>query len=143
MKDKENQIEEMAKLDIEESAGFYSAFIDDMRISRNKPIGLSKTIMTFHCPKKYIKEAIGIPKDSVVLSREEYEDYKKYVDNRIEEYYRGQHEAEVYYKNIQIPRERKETAEKFLQLAYDRCLEKSFIKKVEELAKTLGAEIKE
>ena len=38
---------------------------------------------------------------------------------------------------------RKETAEKFLQLAYDRCLEKSFIKKVEELAKQFGVEIKE
>ena len=37
----------------------------------------------------------------------------------------------------------KETAEKFLQLAYDRCLEKSFIKKVEELAKQFGVEIKE
>jgi hypothetical protein len=38
---------------------------------------------------------------------------------------------------------RKETAEKFLQLAYDRCLEKSFIKKVEELAKQYGVEIEE
>lgn len=37
----------------------------------------------------------------------------------------------------------KETADKILQLAYDRCLEKSFIKKVEELAKELGCEIKE
>ena len=53
-----------------------------------------------------------LPEDSVVLSREEYEDYKKHIDNCIEEYHRGQHEAEVYYKNIQIPRERKETAEK-------------------------------
>lgn len=38
---------------------------------------------------------------------------------------------------------RKETAETFLQLAYDRCLEKSFIKKVEELAKQFGVEIRE
>ena len=30
-----------------------------------------------------------LPKNSVVLSREEWEDYKKYVDNCIEEYYRG------------------------------------------------------
>jgi hypothetical protein len=37
----------------------------------------------------------------------------------------------------------KEIAEKFLQLAYDRCLEKSFIKKVEELAKQFGVEIKD
>ena len=55
---------------------------------------------------------LKLPEDSVVLSREEYEDYKKHVDNCVEEYHRGQHEAEVYYKNIQIPRERKETAEK-------------------------------
>ena len=55
---------------------------------------------------------LKLPEDSVVLSREEYEDYKKHIDNCVEEYHRGQHEAEVYYKNIQIPRERKETAEK-------------------------------
>lgn len=50
-----------------------------------------------------------IDKDSVVLSKEEW---RKYVDNENEAYYRGQHETEVYYKNIQIPKERKETAEK-------------------------------
>ena len=55
-----------------------------------------------------------LPENSVVLSREEYEDYKKHVDNCVEEYHRGQHEAEVYYKNIQIPRERKETAKKII-----------------------------
>ena len=62
-----------------------------------------------------------LPEDSVVLSREEYEDYKKHVDNCIEEYYRGQHEAEVYYKNIQISRERKETAEKILNDLVKNC----------------------
>lgn len=43
----------------------------------------------------------------------------------------------------ELKQARKETAEKFLQLAYDRCLEKSFIKKVEELAKQFDVEIKE
>ena len=43
----------------------------------------------------------------------------------------------------ELKQARKETAEKFLQLAYYRCLEKSFIKKVEELAKQFGVEIKE
>ena len=63
-----------------------------------------------------------LPEDSVVLSKEEYEDYKKHVDNCVEEYHRGQHEAEVYYKNIQIPRERKETAEKIYKKIKDSFL---------------------
>ena len=58
---------------------------------------------------------VKLPEDSVVISREQWEDYKKYVDKCNEEYYRGQHEAEVYYKYIQIPKERKETAEKFVK----------------------------
>lgn len=66
-------IEEMAKLEIEESEGFYSAYINDMRISKNKPLGKSKTFMTFKCPKKYILNAIGIPENVVVLTEEEYE----------------------------------------------------------------------
>ena len=69
-----------------------------------------------------------IPEDSIVLSMKEWEclhtDYAKALYN-------------VRQNAI------KETAEKFLQLAYDRCLEKSFIKKVEELAKQFGVEIKE
>ena len=63
--------------------------------------------------------------DSVVLSMKEWEclhtDYAKALYN-------------VRQNTI------KETAEKFLQLAYDRCLEKRFIKKVEELAKQFGVD---
>ena len=70
---KQKQIEEMAKLEIEESEGFYSAFINDMRISKNKPLGKSKTFKTFMCPKKYILQAIGIHENAVVLTDEEYE----------------------------------------------------------------------
>ncbi len=90
-----------------------------------------------------------VDEDSVVLSKEEYEDYKKHVDNCIEEYYRGQHEAEVYYKNIQISRERKETAEKILQPLYNACKEDTYGQVVvdfailENLAKQFGVEIKE
>ena len=74
---KEKQIEEMAKLDIEKSAGFYSAFINDMRISKNKPLSTSKTIMSFNCPKNYILQAIGIPEDSVVLTHSEFDEFRK------------------------------------------------------------------
>lgn len=74
-----------------------------------------------------------IDKDNVMLSKEELNE----IINQTKETEKN------YYKRVVIPQECKETAEKFLQLAYDRCLEKSFIKKVEELAKSLGAEIKE
>lgn len=72
MTDKQ-QIEETLKLDIEECAGFYSAFINDMRISKNKPLSVSKTIMSFDCPKDYILQALGLPKNAVVLTREEFD----------------------------------------------------------------------
>lgn len=48
--------------------------------------------------------------DSVVISREEW---RKYIDNENESYYRGQHETEVYYENIKIPQERKKAAREF------------------------------
>ena len=73
--------------------------------------------------------------DSIVLSREELS--KALTDN----FNMGKKEAQFYSERVVIPITRKETAEKFLQLAYDRCLEKSFIKKVEELAKQFGVEI--
>lgn len=68
-----------------------------------------------------------IPEDSVVLSKGAYESLSSKAKANV-------------VNAVEI---RKETAEKFLQLAYDRCLEKSFIKKVEELAKQFGVEIKE
>lgn len=66
-----------------------------------------------------------VDKDSFVISREEYES-----------------DLTTQY-DVGYEFGSKETAEKFLQLAYDRCLEKSFIKKVEELAKQFGVEIEE
>lgn len=102
----DKQIEEMAKLEIEESAGYYSAFINDMRISRNKPASKSKTIMIFACPKKYILSAIGIPEGAVVLTREELNDleYKAYA--------RGVNSFNTLHEK-QLSKARKEMAEKF------------------------------
>jgi hypothetical protein len=99
--DKQKQIEEMAKLEIEESAGFYSAFINDIRISKNKPIGKSKTFMTFSCPKKYILQAICIPEGAVVLTQEEWATVHE------------QFAQAMYQKEVNT---RKETAEKFARL---------------------------
>lgn len=107
--------EEMMKLEIEESTGFYSAFINDMRISRNKPLGASKTFITFSCPKKYILQAIGIPENAVVLTKEEYDDMFtfKTVGQA------GKHCG--FYNILDTVRkvERKEAVEKFASLLTD------------------------
>ena len=79
----------------------------------------------------YLYKMLGyrkIPGNSVVFSREEICELKCQAE-------------EDFNKAYDLGS--KETAEKFLQLAYDRCLEKSFIKKVEELAEQFGVEIKE
>ena len=129
-------------------------FLQGQRAGRelwnNKPKEVQdKDISDFIKDINYIRSYL---QDSVVLSREEYEDYKKHVDNCVEEYHRGQHEAEVYYKNIQIPRERKETAEKILfkfesAFAYydneDMFSKKAIFECLEEIVKSLGVEIKE
>ena len=90
MKDKEKQIEEILKLDILDCAGIKLAYLDDMRISKSKPLSVMDNILSIDCRKDYILEALGIPKDNVVntptiqcetysqndmvaLSREEYE----------------------------------------------------------------------
>lgn len=139
MKERENQIEEMAK-DIENI------------IKPNLAIGNFNQYVAV----ELIKQGWVRPnKDSVVLSREEINnaDYFYVKDGELipVEKGRGKFITNEWYKELlmkmplghELAKERKETAEKFLQLAYDRCLEKSFIKKVEELAKSLGVEIKE
>lgn len=100
-------VEEMAKLDIEESEGFYSAFINGERISKNKPICISKTVLSIDCHKKYILQAIGIPEDSVALSKEEYEKFLK-VNS----------ELAVLEKSIPAikQQERKKTAKEILKI---------------------------
>lgn len=128
--DKEKQIEEMAS-DMD-----YGCTKRDLYPSDAKEIAKALYLLGYQ----------KIPKDSVVLSKEEW---REYVDNENEAYYRGQHEAEVYYKNIQIPRERKEMAEKILKSLYDACKEDTYGQVVvdftilENFAKQLGVEIKE
>ena len=76
MKDKEKKITKIVKLEIVESVSFKdlkSAYINDMRISKSKPLSEMKTIIDIDCREDYILEALGYSKDSVVLSREEYE----------------------------------------------------------------------
>ena len=97
MKDKENQIEEMVSI---------------MAASNNPFIDVPIEIMSKVAEVLYNAGYRKLPKDSVIISKEEFEDYKKKVDNSIDAYFDGQHETELYYKNIQIPRERKKAVEK-------------------------------
>lgn len=154
MKDKEKQIEEMAK-DIEHQKMFGPCIFENCPFREDDEILCNNCkVAQYLYNKHYLPK---LPKDSVVLSREEY---REYVDNENEAYYRGQHETEVYYKNIQIPRERKETAERDFN-AVIKALETKktsilthygikesvgadiAIRTVKELAKQFGVEIKE
>ena len=118
MKDNEKQIDEMAS-DMDYACTKRDLYPDDAK-------EIAKALILLGYRK--------LPKDSVVLSREEY----KRITKELVTEQRATEIAKEYFEKM-----RKETAEKFLQLAYDRCLEKSFIKKVEELAKQFGLEIKE
>lgn len=107
MKDKEI-IEEMAKVICRYVKGKLPP--SDIRLIKNENSILLKHSHNYGIAKElYNADYRKIDKDSVVLSKEEW---REYVDNENKAYYRGQHETEVYYKNIQIPRERKETAER-------------------------------
>ena len=118
--DKQKQIEEIVKLDIEKSVSGYSAFINDMRISKSKPLSVSKTIMSFDCPKKYILEAIGIPEGAVVLTREEYERLLK--EETLCERFGNDIDAKlkyIYELEDKVAQARKETAEKFAEKIFE------------------------
>ena len=78
--------------------------------------------------------------DKIVLSREEW---GKCVDNENEAYYRGQHEAEVYYRNILIPRERQETAEKIIKWFKENSVCIPSDEYINEFAKQFMVETKE
>ena len=107
MKDKDTQNN---VFDILDKMEFFQGQRAGRELWNDKPKEVQdKDIADFIKDINYIRSYL---QDSVVISKEEYEDYKKHVDSCVEEYHRGQHEAELYYKNIQIPRERKETAEK-------------------------------
>ena len=88
-----------------------------------------------------------LPKDSVVLSREEYE---KQYDEKWDNYRDGENNAKVYYENIVIPKlkeqSRKETAEKIYDFAkgFFEWDEEGFVWELTKYIKTeLGVEIKE
>ena len=118
---KQEQIEQMAKI------------IDDRLIEANLWLGSMNKGKGYWIAEKLVEHyQPKLPEDRVVLSKKEYERITKELVTE----QRAIEIAKEYFEKI-----RKETAEKFLQLAYDRCLEKSFIKKVEELAKQFGVEI--
>ena len=122
---KQEQIEEMTKERNE---------IKDIMKLLDKCVSLNPMYKSEVASVLYGNNYRKLPEDSVVLSKEEY----KRITKELVTEQRATEIAKEYFEKI-----RKETAEKFLQLAYDRCLEKSFIKKVEELAEQFGVEIKE
>ena len=114
MKDKE-----ILKLEILDCADIKLAYLDDMRISKSKPLSLMHNIFTIACRKDYILEALGISKDSVVLSREELQNIKTL------EYMNGKTRGSTEVLGIHLEqlekvekKARKETAEKVIMDFY-------------------------
>lgn len=164
MKDKEKQIEEMGK---DVCGNINTKMCANGTCPKIWDCPYSNTMAEILIEKGYRK----IDKGSIVLSKEEYNKKKKHLQNvlelssfQFENVVKENEKLKEQLKDKKLLTEEnynklchlayfgyddayekgcKETAEKFLQLAYDRCLEKSFIKKVEELAKSLGVEIKE
>ena len=81
---------------------------------------------------------IKLNKNSVVLTREEYEDLQTAKDFDYG-YNEGEKNTEAYYKNLALPQARKETARKILELLYSQ-MPKTQI--VVEIGKRYGVEIK-
>ncbi len=105
--DKEKQITKIVKLEIVESVSFKdlkSAYINDMRISKSKPLSEMKTIVDIDCREDYILEALGYSKDSVVLSKENYDKLCHLAYFGYEDYYeKGKKEtAEKYHNEIRL-----------------------------------------
>ena len=143
MKDKEKQTK---VFDILDKMEFFQGQRAGRELWNDKPKEVQdKDISDFIKDINYIRSYL---QDSVVFSKEELKE--KYVPKSFYELAKKVHEEKVEKLENLInywienwKQASTETAEKFLQLAYDRCLEKSFIKKVEELAKQFGVEIKE
>ena len=119
MKDKEKQIEEMAKITCTNVA---KNCIDCEDCSE-----YSDCILVAHAINLYDDNYRKIPKDSVVLSREEYEELKTEKDFNYG-YHEGERNMEAYYENIKLPEERKETAEKILNEFTEMLKEKIYEK---------------
>ena len=132
MENKEKQIEEMAK---------------ELEKDINTPMYSYHYLASKLQPKGWVKSN----EDSVMFSREEY------IKNLNTHYYMGQREVEEEYKTIQIPKERKETAEKAFEITkkiidkkyaietpWTRATLSNIINQIEkEFAKQFGIEIKE
>ena len=141
MKNKEKYIDKSYRTKMVEK-GLYKDSVILSKEELEEKYEPSETFMAVVRELEELKESL---KDSVVLSKEEYS--KELNDS----YYQGQHECEVYYKNIQIPRERKETAEKiYLQAKAIVDATKYIVQgreylhldALKEIVKSLGAEIK-
>ena len=173
MKDKEKQITKIVKLEIVESVSFKdlkSAYINDMRISKSKPLSEMKTIIDIDCREDYILEALGYSKDSVVLSREEFDKLKHYewrvtsgVCMTQKEWFDFCNEDSNRRTCLRIEereKERKETAEKIFSEIYKLLIlirkqdhedsvpyysenVEEFDDKLYELAKQFGVEVEE
>ena len=139
MTDKEMIVERgMVKLDIEEIAGSYLVFINDIRINKNKPLSTSKTVMSFNCPKKYILPAIGIPEGSVVLSKEEYlNDFNNQFNKGCK--HGSKETAREILKEILFVKGIKGWQKNKQLVAFGNRI----VDKIDELAKQFGVEIKE
>lgn len=187
MKDKENQIfdkygnydfpTEMkqeglntATTQIEEMANCKKCIHNEMCIDKIS-CGVLTASKDGHLKLKCKYYQPKLPKDSVVLSREEYKTLLNQNKGLTEE--NGQlrlenNDLETQYEKIYEQAEqnvlaniadggtschwcieqhekkaRKETAEKILQFIYDRVIDKHFIKKAEEFAQQFGVEIKD
>ena len=154
MKDKEKQIEEMAK----ETRNKQWQKRDEYCLRIQKAMQYKGNCDHEDVPsilvdyEEEIKKEL-IPENNVVLSREEYEDLQVGKDFNYG-YHKGYKNTEAYYENFKLPEERKETAEKIFTEAiakikerfeqtkgYTTCYDIVFA--LTELAKQHGVEIKE
>ena len=84
-----------------------------------------------------------LPEDSVVLSREEYEELQIGKDFDYG-YHEGAKNTEAYYENFELPKARKETAEKIIDLIKAFCPDKKFVEVITRIiSERLSVEIKE
>lgn len=99
-----------------------------------------KDIADFVRDINYIRDYL---KDSVVLSKEEYEELQVGKDFDYG-YHEGYKNTEAYYENFKLPKERKETAEKIICLIKTFCPDKNFIETITRIiSERFGVEIKE
>ena len=147
MKDKEKQIEEMAKL------------IDDRILEANAWIGSMNKGEGYWIAQELVKHyQPKLPKDSVVLSREEYEILTKDIEHPTDEVLKKLIVGKNMLVEKAIEDTRKEMAEKILNTEFfifeienrSEEYQKGYMQAVreccsrkDELAKQLGVEIKE